>query len=320
MAVYTEVSDAELNDFLKGYDIGDALAFKGIAEGVENSNYYLETTQNRFILTLFEKRVKREDLPFFIHIKAHLADKGFPAPRPIADSEGNRLNILCGRPALLISFLQGMSPKRPNISQCKAVGVALAELHKALADCPLSRPNDLSLEGWIKLYRGQEKAAASIAPDLDKKLTQDLSFLKVHWPQNLPSGIIHADLFPDNAFFLGDDFAGAIDFYFACNDFLAYDLAVCLNAWCFEPRGEYNVTKGQAMISGYQAVRQLKDQEIAAIPTLALGAAMRFFLTRLYDWSNTPEDALVKPKNPLEYADQLGFHRRAKNAFDYGVL
>ena len=322
MAVYTEVDTTSLETFLNLYDIGQAVAFKGIAEGVENSNYLLETTHGRFILTIYEKRVDANDLPFFMGVMEDLAKAGFPAPRPVAGKDGSPLQMLMGRPAAIVTFLKGMSPRRPTADQCRQIGAAMARMHGALQDTHLARPNTLSVDSWPDLFEGREAEAAAIAPNLATLIAGDLERLLDQWPdpEDLPRGIIHADLFPDNAFFLGEAFSGVIDFYFACRDMLAYDVAIALNAWCFEGRGEFNMTKGRALIAGYNSERTFTPAEIEALPALIHGAAMRFFLTRLVDWTDTPADALVRPKNPLEYAEKLGFHRMAHTVADYGYI
>lgn len=319
MAVYTDIDDDALARFLTEYDLGEARAFKGIAEGVENSNFLLETDAGRYILTVFEKRVKADDLPFFMGMMGHLADKGFPAPLPVPGRDGKAIRTIQGKPAVIATFLQGMSPRRPSVNQCRAMGEGLARFHVALADFRMRRPNDLSLAAWPDLFTGREAEADAMSAGLAALIRDDLEALRASWPKNLPAGAIHADLFPDNAFFLNDALSGVIDFYFACTDFLSYDLAVCLNAWAFERRGEFNLTKGRALIAGYQSVRRLEPREIAAIPILARGAAMRFFLTRLVDWASTPKDALVKPHNPMDYAERLGFHRQSLGPEDYGA-
>ncbi len=318
MAVYTDLSDEELADLLAGYDLGRALAFKGIAEGVENSNFLLETEAGHFILTIFEKRVARSDLPFFMNIMETLAARGVPAPRPMRNRDGDLFSEVRGKACTIITFLTGVSPKRPNAAQCRAIGVRLAQMHEALRDFAEVRANALSVDAWAPLVRPRAALANSLRAGLAADVEADLAALEAAWPQGLPRGVIHADLFPDNTLFLGDETKGLIDFYFACTDALAYDLAVCLNAWCFEPRGAFNLTKGQALIAGYESVRVLSEAERNALPILARGAAMRFFATRLADWAETPAGALVRPKDPLEYADKLGFHRSAKNAADYG--
>ncbi|MDF1680993.1 homoserine kinase [Ponticaulis sp.] len=322
MAVYTEVDDDALNDFLTRYDIGEAVAFKGIAEGVENSNYLLETTQARFILTLYEKRVNPDDLPFFMGVMEALSAANFPCPQPVKGKNGTALQTLLDKPAAIVTFLKGMSPRRPDANQCRQIGEAMARMHLALQTSSLGRPNNLSIDAWDELYDGRESVAATLAPNLATLISGDLERLHDQWPdpEALPRGIIHADLFPDNAFFLGEKFSGVIDFYFACTDMLSYDVAIALNAWCFEARGEFNMTKGRALMAGYDSVRSFTEAERKALPALIHGAAMRFFLTRLVDWTDTPADALVRPKNPVEYAEKLGFHRLARTVEDYGYM
>jgi homoserine kinase type II len=319
MAVYTEVSDEELTVFLARYDIGALLSFKGIAEGVENSNFLLNTEQAQFILTLYEKRVHREDLPFFLGLMEHLAARGLSCPTPVHDRTGAVLQELAGRPAAIISFLNGYSVRRPRVPHCGPVGEALADMHLAGADFPLTRANALSLAGWRQLADATADKADRLAHGLAGEIAAELRFLEASWPDDLPAGVIHADLFPDNVFFRGETMSGLIDFYFACNDLLAYDLAICLNAWCFEEPNAINVTKARALLRGYGARRPLSEAEIRALPILARGAALRFLLTRLYDWFNTSESALVRPKDPLEYRRKLRFHQSVRSPGDYGV-
>ena len=318
MAVYTDLSDEDLAGLIAAYDLGQPLALKGIAEGVENSNFLLETEAGRFILTIFEKRTKRADLPFFMDVMERLAAKGVPAPRPMRTREGGLLSDVHGKACAIITFLTGVSPKRPNAAQCRAIGVKLAEMHVALQGFPGARANALSVDAWGPLIRPRHALAYALRPGLADAVEADLTAVEKAWPRDLPQGVIHADLFPDNPLFLGDEVNGLIDFYFAGADALAYDLAVCLNAWCFEPRGAFNLTRGQALIGGYDSVRKLSAEERDALPVLARGAALRFFATRLADWAETPAGALVRPKDPLEYADTLGFHRSAKGVGDYG--
>jgi len=319
MAVYTEVSDDDLEAFLADFDLGELLSFKGIAEGVENSNYVVITGRGTYILTLYEKRVKAEDLPFFLGLMEHLARRGVACPTPIRARDGGVLRTLCGRPAALTSFLSGVWPRRIHPHQCQAVGAALAAMHRAGSDYTLKRPNALSLPGWHPLFDSCRARANEVMPGLEDELADELMALDSMWPSGLPAGVIHADLFPDNVFFHGDELSGLIDFYFACNDFLAYDLAVCLNAWCFEADLSLNVTKARLMITAYRRERPLDAAEIAALPALARGAALRFLLTRLYDWLNQVDGALVKPKDPLEYVRKLRFHRGARDASAYGI-
>jgi len=319
MAVYTDVSDEELEDFIASYAIGALTSFKGIAEGVENSNYLVHTESGRYILTLYEKRVQREDLPYFLGLMQHLVARGISCPLPVKDRAGRTLKELAGRPAALITFLEGLWVRRPNIEHCHALGDALAHFHLAGADFPMFRANDLSLPGWRPLVQAIGAGANEVVPGLAVEIEKELSYLEQRWPADLPEGVIHADLFPDNVFFLGDKVSGLIDFYFACNDTLAYDVAVCLNAWCFEADGSFNITKARAMLQAYEGVRPLSEAELKWLPMLARGAALRFLLTRTYDWLNTDESALVRTKDPNEYLRKLRFHQRVKSYRDYGL-
>jgi homoserine kinase type II len=319
MAVYTEVSDDDLVRFLDGYALGGLLSCKGIAEGVENTNYLVRTEQGPFILTLYERRVNRGDLPFFLGLIEHLARNGLSCPTPVHDRHGVMLQELAGRPAALVTFLDGVWIRRPRVEHCAAVGRALAQLHLAGRGFTLRRENALGLADWRPLYDRFRDRANEIFPGLGGMIEAELAYLEANWPRDIPQGVIHADLFPDNVFFLGDRLSGLIDFYFACNDALAYDLAICLNAWCFEPDNSFNLTKGIAMLRGYDAVRPLEPAERASLPLLARGSALRFLLTRAYDWINTPEGALVKRKDPHEYLRRLHFHQSIASASEYGL-
>jgi len=319
MAVYTEIPDEELAAFIEGYDLGALLSVKGIAEGVENSNFLLATEAGQFILTLYEKRVDARDLPFFLGLMEHLAERGLTCPTPVHDRAGNALNRLAGRPAAIVTFLPGLSVRRPRTEHCAAVGRALAELHLAGEGFALARRNALGMDGWRPLYELSRGRADEVAANLGAEIEAELAFHAAHWPRELPQGIIHADLFPDNVFFLERRLSGLIDFYFACNDMLAYDVAISLNAWCFEPDVSLNVTKTRALLTGYGSVRPLGDAEIDALPMLARGSALRFLLTRLYDWLTVPAGALVVPKDPLDYYKRLRFHRSVNDAGAYGL-
>lgn len=319
MAVYTEVSDEELVAFLDQYDIGQVVACKGIAEGVENTNYLLQTNRASFILTLYEKRVAREDLPFFIGLMEHLADQGFTCPTPIKGRDGEALRELCGRPAAIVTFLKGMWPRRIGPGHCTHLGRAMAEMHIAGESFPMRRSNNLSVAGWRPLVAACTARASEVYPGLEEVLTAELAVHEAEWPTDLPTGVIHADLFPDNVFFLDEALSGIIDFYFACNDFFAYDIATCINAWCFEPDGSFNVTKTRNLLSAYRRVRPFSDAELEALPLLARGSALRFLLTRLYDLLNHPEGALVKPKDPIEYLQRLRFHQGVRGPGAYGL-
>jgi homoserine kinase type II len=319
MAVYTDVAADELAEFLKGYDIGELMSYKGIAEGVENSNFLLHTTNGSFILTLYEKRVASDDLPYFLSLMAHLASRGVSCPQPAKNRNGEVFGALCGRPAAIINFLEGVWPRRPNAGHCAGVGEGLAKMHLAGLDFPLFRKNPLSVAGWRPLFDVAAPRADELQPGLRAFLGAELDHLEARWPKQLPQGVIHADLFPDNVFFLGDRLSGLIDFPFACNDILAYDVAICLNAWCFEPDHSFNVTKARALLGAYGRERKLSRPEEDALPLLARGAALRFLLTRLVDFLNVPPGALVKPKDPLEYVRKLRFQQGAQGLRDYGV-
>ncbi len=319
MAVYTSVPDDALEALLARYAIGRPTALEPIAEGVENSNFRLLTTVGRYILTIYEKRVEPADLPFFLALMDHLAARGIACPVPIHDREGAALQRLCGKPAAIVSYLEGRSARRIDAARCRAVGATLAALHRAVDDFAGRRANALSVTSWRPLFAACRASPTALPDGLAELIAPTLATLEADWPRGLPAGVIHADLFPDNVFFAGDAVTGVIDFYFAGNDLFAYDVAICLNAWCFEPLGDYNLTKGRALLRGYTAVRALSAAEIEALPTLATGAAMRFLLTRLYDWLNQVEGALVKPKDPMEYARKLAFHNAAAGPQAYGL-
>jgi homoserine kinase type II len=316
MAVYTEVSDAELEGFLAGYPLGRPLSFKGVAEGVENSNYLLETETGRYILTLYERRVKAADLPYFLGLMEHLAEAGFPCARPVADDGGRALGELAGRPAAIVAFLTGLSVKRPSVGHCREAGEGLAWLHQAGAGFGGQRYNDLGQAAWGPMFEGLAPRAEALKPGLAGQIAGDVAAIAAAWPHGLPQGVVHADWFPDNVFFRDGRFVGAIDFYFAASDQLAYDLGVALNAWCFEADGSFNVTAGRALVEGYERRRKLTAAEKAALPALARGAALRFFLTRLADWGDGRPGALVRPKDPLEYERKLAVHRAGLQLFE----
>ena len=319
MAVYTDVSFEELEAVLAGYDVGQPLSFKGIAEGVENSNFYLQTDRGGFFLTLYEKRVSEADLPFFLGLMEHLAARGIACPQPIRQRNGAQWTRINGRPAALVSFLNGLSLRRPEVVHCAAAGHALARLHAAGAGFAITRPNALGPDGWGPLVEKTADGADGIENGLRNLIAEGHARVVADWPTGLPQGVIHADLFPDNVLFMGEKVSGLIDFYFACNDALAYDLAVMLNAWCFEGDGSYNITKGKALIAAYQAERPLTAEEKAALPVLCAGAALRFLLTRLYDRINHDPSALVRPKDPRDFSKRLRFHLKAKSAAEYGL-
>ncbi len=319
MAVYTAIDQGSLVQFLAAYDLAPLVALEGIAQGVENSNYRLVTERSQYILTLYEKRVAPADLPFFLALMEHLAAAGVPCPTPIHGRDGNALRALCGRPAALVSFRDGVSPRRVEAAHCGALGGALARLHLAGADFRMARPNALSVASWRPLFEAARAGADTLQQGFEAEVARELDHLERHWPRDLPSGVIHADLFPDNVFFQGREVSGIIDFYFACIDITAYDLAICLNSWCFEPDGAFNITKARQMLAAYRAERPFTGAELEALPLLARGAALRFLLTRLFDWQNQIEGALVKPKDPLEYLNKLRFHQGVSGPGAYGL-
>jgi len=319
MAVYTHVDQASLDAFMAIYDLGRPLALEAISEGVENSNYRLVTERGRYILTLYEKRVDPDDLPFFLGLMDHLAAKGVPCPTPVAGRDGSALQSLCGRPAAIVSHLAGASVRRVGAAHCAALGKALARLHLAGTDFNQMRPNALSVTSWRGLFEACHRQADRLLEGLGAEIEAELDALERAWPGDLPSGVIHADLFPDNVFFEGDGLTGIIDFYFACVDIVAYDIAICLNAWCFEPDGAFNITKARLLLAAYRAERPFADHELEALPLLARGAALRFLLTRLFDWQNQVEGALVAVKDPLEYLHKLRFHRGLSGPGAYGL-
>jgi homoserine kinase type II len=319
MAVYTEIGREQLAAFLDAYGIGRCRHLTGIAEGVENSNYLLETETGRYILTIYEKRVDPRDLPFFLGLMDHLAARGVPCPVPIHGRDGASLRRLCGKPAAIVSFLEGRSVRRITPAHCAGLGEALAGLHLAGDGFALFRANALSLAGWRPLAEASRARADTVQAGLAGEIEEELTRLERGWPLDLPRGVIHADLFPDNVFFEDERVTGVIDFYFACVDTLAYDLAVCLNAWCFEADASFNITKARQLLRGYRMRRHLSAAEIRALPILCRGAALRFLLTRLYDWLHQVEGALVRPKDPLEYLKKLRFHQRVRGPEAYGL-
>lgn len=319
MAVFTHVTPSDLEAFLNAYDVGRTLSFKGIAEGVENSNYLLSTDKGRYILTLYEKRVRAEDLPFFLGFMDFIAERGVKSARPVRAKDGATLATLCGRPAALIEFLDGVSADPPSVAQSRSAGVALAQLHLAGEGFEGARKNDLGPEAWPRLLRAAAPRAGEVRASLADLLKEQLEDTLKGWPKDLPSGVIHADLFPDNVLFVGDEVSGLIDFYFACTDSYTYDLAVMINAWCFAKDGSFEADKSAALIDGYQSVRALADAERAALPRLARGACLRFILTRLNDWLNHDPKALVTPKDPLALLPHLAFHAKAITSSVYGA-
>ncbi|SEM49897.1 homoserine kinase [Sphingomonas gellani] len=316
MAVYTQVSAEALAGFLRDYDVGGLLSAKGIAEGVENSNYIVDTTGGRFILTLYEKRVAAGDLPFFMALLDHLADSGLPVPPAIKDRQGQTIRVLEGRPACLIRFLPGVSVSHPTAGQARAAAAMMADMHGALEGFGQARPNDMGVAGWRPLLERCGRDLDGIESGLFDRVDRVLAAVEAAWPADLPTGVIHADLFPDNVLMLGEEVTGLIDFYFACTDIRAYDLAVMHGSWMFDARGENpDAALGQALVAGYAERRPLSTEERAALPILAQGSCIRFLLTRAWDWLNTPADALVTRKDPLAYRRRLQWYQTHPEAF-----
>ena len=318
MAVYTKITDKELAKFLENYNISQVISFQGIAEGVENTNYLIKTQESSYILTIYEKRVKSSDLPFFLGLMDHLASSNFPCPIPIHTKKGEILSFIANKPAALISFINGKIIDHPNENHCYQIGESIANLHITCKDFAKKRENSLLFDGWKKLIESCSERHSKISVDLEKKIHAEYDFLSESWPTILPTGVIHADLFTDNAFFTNDKLSGIIDFYFACNDFFAYDIAICINAWCFNNNIQFNIKNSESLINGYQKIRKLTQEEKQYMPILFRGAAFRFFLTRLYDLNNYKKGAFVKPKDPMEFWKILSYHQLPKNPKEYG--
>ena len=320
MAVYTKLSENNLKDFFSKYNLGKLLKFQGIQEGIENSNYFVKTDSGKFILTIYEKRVEEKDLPFFMGLMKNIFNKNFPSPEPIINKNGNYITEIFGKKAAVVSFLEGASKKNLTPGNCHEVGIYTAKLHMITKNLNIKRTNRLSVNSWRLIYRKIQRDCSKIYPDLTKIIERNLEVIEDQWPKNIPRGIIHADLFPDNIFFKGSKLTGIIDFYFSCYDFYALEIAICLNALCFEGKNEnlsFNVTKAKKFIDGYSSIRKLAEEEKESLKILCHGAAMRFLLTRVFDYLNLTEDALVKIKDPVEYLKRLEFHNSVKNYQDY---
>ena len=320
MAVYTKLPEKKLIELFSKYNLGKLLNYKGIKEGIENTNYYIQTEKGKFILTLYEKRVEEKDLPFFISLMRNLYDKNFPSPEPIINKNGNYISEISGKKAAVISFIDGEAKKVLNPNDCFNVGVNTAKLHMITKDLKGKRENKLSINSWRRIYNKVKKDCSVIHPNLTNTIEKNLNYIEKNWPKNIPAGIIHADLFPDNIFFKGNKLSGIIDFYFACNDFYAFEIAVCLNALCFEGENEnlsFNVTKAKKFIDGYCKIRSLDESEKKSLKILCQGAALRFLLTRVFDYLNLTEGAIVKIKDPIEYLKRLEFHNSVTNYQDY---
>jgi len=320
VAVYTKLSEKSLKEFLQKYDKGQLVNYKGIQEGIENTNYRIETEKGKFILTVYEKRVDEKDLPFFMSVMKNLYDSNFPSPQPIINNNGNYITEIFGKKAAMVSFLEGNAKKILDPNDCHKIGIQTGKLHLITNNLVSRRQNKLSVDSWKKIYSKVRNDCTKIHADLNKIVEKNLNQIESNWPKKIPSGIIHADLFPDNIFFKNNKLTGIIDFYFSCNDYYAFEIAICLNALCFEGYKEnlsFNVTKAKKFIDGYSSVRQLKEEEKTSLKILCQGAAMRFLLTRVFDYLNLTEGALVKIKDPVEYLKRLEFHNSVKNYQDY---
>tara|TARA_Y100000590_G_C15712081_1_gene1010629 strand:- start:248 stop:1216 length:969 start_codon:yes stop_codon:yes gene_type:complete len=320
MAVYTKLSENELKDFFSKYNLGKVVNYKGIKEGIENTNYFIKTEKGKYILTLYEKRVEEKDLPFFISLMKNLFDKKFPSPEPIINRNGNYISEISKKKAAVVSFLEGSAKKILNPNDCYEIGTNTAKLHLITKDLTGRRKNKLSIDSWRKIYNKVKNDCSKISANLPKIIEKNLYEIEKNWPKNIPSGIIHADLFPDNIFFKNNKLSGIIDYYFSCYDFYAFEIAICLNALCFEGKNEnlsFNVTKAKKFIDGYSNIRKLTEEEKKSLKVLCQGAAIRFLLTRVFDYLNLTEGAIVKIKDPMEYLKRLEFHDNVEDYKDY---
>jgi homoserine kinase type II len=319
MAVYTKLEYEEINEFLKQYVISNFKEFKGITEGVENTNYLIKTTDNDYILTIYEKRVSENELPFFIKLLSRLSEKKFPCPKPLSNKNDEKINKIKNKNAALVTFLSGKSKNKLTSEDCYEIGKIAAQLHETTKEFDIKRKNNLSIDSWETIFEKIIKQNVNLDKSIVDRTTKYLKFLKENWPKDLPQGIIHADLFPDNIFFTNAKVSGIIDFYFACNDFFAYEIAICINSLCFDNKTTFNMTKAKNLIDGYSSIKTLSEAEKKYLPILSMGAAMRFFLTRLYDYYHTDNKAEVKIKDPFEYFKKLEFHSTIKNFSEYFI-
>ncbi len=320
MAVYTKFTKKNIEEILLNYNLGKLNKFKGIEEGIENTNYFLSVNNNKYILTVYEKRVKPQDLPFFAELMTMLNKSKFKCPVPIVNNQKKSLTSYNGKKLMIVSFLEGKAKENLTPSNCKSIGIEIAKMHELTKNFKIKRPNDLSVKSWREIFESVKDKCSNIHKDLPRLIEENLSDVENNWPKNLPQGIIHADLFHDNIFFINDKFSGIIDFYFSCEEFYAFEIAICFNALCFDGQKNnlsFNVTKAKNFIDGYTSVRKLNDREMNSIKVLSQGAALRFLLTRVFDALNTVEGAIVKIKDPMEYLKRLEFHKNAKNYEDY---
>tara|TARA_B100001029_G_scaffold28222_1_gene20569 strand:+ start:176 stop:1144 length:969 start_codon:yes stop_codon:yes gene_type:complete len=320
MAVYTKLSKDNINEILSNYSLGQLEKFQGIEEGIENSNFLLWINQKKYILTIYEKRVREEDLPFFSKLMTSLNNSNFKCPKPILNKNNNSISNFKNKKLMIVSFVEGKPKNNLNPGNCQSIGTEVAKLHQLTKNLDISRANDLSIISWRKIFDQVRDKCVAIHKDLPKLIEDNLNDVEKNWPKDLPKGIIHADLFYDNIFFNKNNFSGIIDFYFSCYDFYAFEIAICFNALCFDgPKNNlsFNVTKAKSFIEGYNQIRTISDIEKENIKVLSQGAALRFLLTRVFDALNTVEGAIVKVKDPMEYLKRLEFHKNAKTHEDY---
>ena len=320
MAIYTKFNQKKIQEILSKYDLGKLDSFKGIEEGIENTNYYLSVNNKKYILTVYEKRVKSEDLPFFSNLMSSLNNAGFKCPTPLINKQNQTITDYEGKKLMIVSFLEGKAKQNLSPQNCKSIGLEVARMHQITKKFKIKRRNDLSVNSWRGLFVSVKDKCSKIHKDLPQLIEENLKDVENNWPKNLPSGIIHADLFHDNIFFIQDKFSGVIDFYFSCDDFFAFEIAICFNALCFDGIKQnlsFNVTKAKNFIDGYSSIRKLTNEEKNSIKVLSQGAALRFLLTRVFDALNTVEGAIVKIKDPIEYLKRLEFHKNSKNYEDY---
>ena len=322
MAVYTELNEEQIINFLKLYNIGKLISFHGITEGIENSNFYLETSRGKYIITIFEKRINQKEIPFFINIMKYLGNKSFLCPNPIIDINKKYLQSLQNKPAIIVSFLNGTSKTQITNNNCLNVGSNMASMHIKSNGFLDKRQNSLSILGLSQLIKSCNQSISNstlngIEPNILEEIQDSLNFCTKYWPKTLPQGFIHADMFPDNVFFNDNKISGVIDFYFSCIDIFVYDLAIAINAWCFDNELTFNNKKFESLIKGYSSIRNLSEEELFYLPLLSQAAAMRFLLTRLYDWVHTPDNAKVIPKNPREYITKLRYHKKIAANLNY---
>ena len=320
MAVYTKLNKENIEGILANYSIGRLEEFRGIEDGIENTNYFLLVDNKKYILTIYEKRVKEKDLPFFSNLMIGLSKKDFKCPVPIKNKNNKTISLYKNKSLMIVSFLEGKSKSILSPNNCKSLGQEVARMHLITRNLGIKRQNDLSIRSWRKIFDQVRDKCTDIHKDLPKLIESNLIDVEKNWPKNLPKGIIHADLFSDNIFFKDDKFNGIIDFYFSCNDFYALEIAICFNALCFDGSKDnlsFNVTKAKNFMNGYGQLRDLSDGEKENIKVLSQGSALRFLLTRVFDTINTVEGAIVKVKDPMEYLVRLEFHKNSKNCDDY---